>query len=124
MSCAISTLAIAVLSVLCASAQGCTDDWDHIIYVEHTATDTPTCGNITHRCSTFNTALNKLTHDSTAICLFSGTYNLTNGSHTQLLYKSNIAIIGSSEDTVTVQCSPLSARVFLSIGQVISLSSL
>ena len=112
MSCAISTLAIVVLSVLCASAQGCTDDWDHIIYVDHTATDTPTCGNITHRCSTFNTALNKLTHNSTAICLYPGTYNLTNGSHTQLLYKSNIAIIGSSEDTVTVQCSPLSGLSF------------
>ena len=112
MSCAISTLAIVVLSVLCASAQECTDDWDHIIYVDHTATDTPTCGNITHRCSTFNTALNKLTHNSTAICLFPGTYNLTYGSHTQLLYKSNIAIIGSSEDTVTVQCSPLSGLSF------------
>ena len=103
---------LVVLSVLCPSAQGCTDDWDHIIYVDHTATDTPTCGNITHRCSTFNTALNKLTHNSTAICLYPGTYNLTNGNHTQLLYKSNIAIIGSSEDTVTVQCSPLSGLSF------------
>ena len=107
-----TTLVLVVLSVLCASAQGCTDDWDHIIYVDHTATDTPTCGNITHRCSTFNTALNKLTHNSTAICLYPGTYNLTYGSHTQLLYKLNIAIIGSSEDTVTVQCSPLSGLSF------------
>ena len=105
-------LVLVVLSVLCALAQGCTDNWDHIIYVDHTATDTPTCGNITHCCSTFNTALNKLTHNSTAICLFPGTYDLTNGSHTQLLYKSNIAIIGSSEDTVTVQCSPLSGLSF------------
>ena len=112
MSCAISTLAIMVLGVLCASAQEYTDDWDHIIYVEHTATDTPTCRNITHHCSTFNTALNKLTHNSTAICLYPGTYNLTYGSHTQLLYKSNIAIIGSSEDTVTVQCGPLSGLSF------------
>ena len=107
-----TTLVLVVLSLLCASAQRCTDDWDHIIHVDHTATDTPTCGNITHRCSTFNTALNKLTHNSTAIYLYPGTYNLTNGSHTQLLYKSNIAIIGSSEDTVTVQCSPLSGLSF------------
>ena len=109
-----TTLVLVVLGVLtlCASAQGCTDEWDHIIYVDHTATDTPTCGNITHRCNTFNTALNKLTHNSTAICLYPGTYNLTYGSHTQLLYKSNIAIIGSSEDTVTVQCSPLSGLSF------------
>ena len=109
-----TTLVLVILSVLCASAQRCTDDWarDHIIYVDHTATDTPTCGNITHPCSTFNTALNKLTHNSTAICLYPGTYNLTNGNHTQLLYWSNIAIIGSSEDTVTVQCSPLSGLSF------------
>ena len=107
-----TTLVLVVLSMLCASAQGCTDDWDHIIYVDHSATDTPTCGNITHRCSTFNTALNKLTHNSIAICLYPGTYNLTNGSHTQLLYKSNIAIIGNSEDTVTIQCSPLSGLSF------------
>ena len=106
------TTTLVVLSVLCSSTQGCTDDWDHIIYVDHTATDTPTCGNITHPCSTFNTALNKLTHNSTAICLFPGTYDLTYGSHTQFLYKSNIAIIGSSEDTVTVQCSPLSGLSF------------
>ena len=106
------TSTLVVLSVICTLAQGCTDDWDHVIYVDYTSTDTATCGHIAHPCGTFDTALNKLTSNYTAICLRPGTYNLTNGSHTQLLYKSNVAIIGSSEDTVVIQCSPLTGLYF------------
>ena len=107
------TITLVVVGVLCTLAQGCTDGWDHIIYVDHAATDTPTCGSKSYPCGTFNTALKKLNHNSTAIWLSPGTYNLTSGNHTHLLYKSNIAIIGSSEDTVTVQCSPLSGLSFI-----------
>ena len=106
------TSTLVVLSVICTLAQGCTDDWNHVIYVDYTSTDTATCGHIAHPCGTFDTALNKLTSNYTAICLRPGTYNLTNGSHTQLLYKSNVAIIGSSEDTVVIQCSPLTGLYF------------
>ena len=106
------TRTLLVLSVICTLAQGCTDDWDHVIYVDYTSTDTATCGHIAHPCGTFDTALKKLTSNYTAICLRSGSYNLTNGSHTQLLYKSNIAVIGSSEDTVVIQCSPLTGLYF------------
>ena len=105
------TITLVVVGVLCTLAQGCTNGWDHIIYVDHTANDTPACGRSkSYPCGTFNTALKKLSHNSTAICLGPGTYNLTN---TQLLYKSNITIIGSSEDTVTVQCTPLSGLSFI-----------
>ena len=107
------TITLVVVGVLCTLAQRCTDGWDHIIYVDHAATDMPTCGSKSYPCGTFNTALKKLNHNSTAICLGPGTYNLTNGNHTHLLYKSNIAIIGSSEDTVTVQCSPLTGLSFI-----------
>ena len=81
------TITLVVVGVLCTLAQGCTDGWDHIIYADHAATDMPTCGSKSYPCGNFNTALKKLNHNSTAICLGPGTYNLTNGNHTQLLYK-------------------------------------